>query len=81
MANHKSAIKRAKQNEVHRLRNRSIKSRVKSITKAIHAATAELKEAQSIIDKAASKGVLHKRAASRRKSRLARLINKRSLDA
>ena len=83
MANHKSAIKRARQNEDRRLRNRVTKTRVKNVTKAVISAVAEntedtpqrLQSAQSIIDKAAKKGVVHRRAAARRISRLARLVN------
>jgi small subunit ribosomal protein S20 len=40
-----------------------------------------LSNAQSVIDRAANKGVIHKRAAARRKSRLARLVNKMSAAA
>ena len=41
MANHKSAIKRARQNQERRLRNRMVKTRVKNVTKAVRAAVAE----------------------------------------
>ncbi len=84
MANHKSAIKRARQNEIRRLRNKSIKTRVKSIVKEVRAATGEtageeakakLIAAQSIIDNASKKGVIHKRTASRKISRLTKLAN------
>lgn len=82
MANHKSAIKRARQNEIRRIRNRSVKTRVKSVVKNVRQAVAgdsgdaldgPLKEAQSAIDKAAKKGVMHKRTAARKVSRLAKL--------
>lgn len=82
MANHKSAVKRARQNEIRRLRNRSVKTRVKSIVKQVRQATAEnsaeaansnLVTAQSVIDKAAKKGILHKRTAARKISRLNKL--------
>jgi len=84
LANHKSAIKRARQNEVRRLRNKSTKTRVKKITKDVELAVDEksneaalnkLTIAKSIIDKAAKKGVIHKRTASRKISRLSRLVN------
>ena len=87
MANHKSAIKRARQNEIRRLRNKSIKTRVKSIVKEVRAATGEtsgeeakakLIAAQSIIDNASKKGVIHKRTASRKISRLTKLANSTS---
>jgi small subunit ribosomal protein S20 len=82
LANHKSAIKRARQNEIRRIRNRSVKTRVKSVVKNVHRAVAagggealdvHLKEAQSAIDKAAKKGVMHKRTAARKVARLARM--------
>lgn len=84
MANHKSALKRARQNVVRRERNRAIKTRVKTVTKKVRAAASEnaetmpedLRLAQSIIDKAAKKGVLHRRTAARKIARLARLTNK-----
>ena len=84
MANHKSAIKRAGQNEIRRLRNKSTKTRVKSIVKDMRSMGAEasseqkkaqLTAAQSIIDKAAKKGVIHKKTAARKISRLAKLTN------
>lgn len=84
LANHKSAIKRARQNEIRRLRNKSTKTRVKKITKDVRLATGDksteaalnkLNIAKSIIDKAAKKGVIHKRTASRKISRLSRLVN------
>ncbi len=86
MANHKSALKRARQNETRRLRNKSVKTRVKNVVKEIRAAAAaggdtigeSLVSAQSIIDKAAKKGVIHRRTAARKISRLAKLANARS---
>ena len=84
MANHKSAIKRARQNEIRHVRNKSVKTRVKNITKELRlaagdksseAALEKLNIAKSIIDKAAKKGVIHKRTASRKISRLSRLAN------
>lgn len=84
MANHKSAKKRALQNEVRRLRNRSVKTQIKGIVKGVRnvvesedkaQAPAQLKLAQSSIDKAAKKGVYHRKAAARKVSRLARLVN------
>ena len=82
MANHKSALKRAGQNENRRMRNRSVKTRVKTVVKEVRQAVAnnaddgakaQLITAQSAIDKAAKKGVLHKRTAARKVSRLAKL--------
>ncbi len=83
MANHKSAIKRIAQNEKKRLRNRMVKTRVKSAVKKVNSAAgtgddvnARLVAAQSLIDKAAKKGVIHKRAAARKISRLAARANR-----
>ncbi len=85
MANHKSAVKRARQNEVRRLRNKGVRTRVKGVIKEVRTAAAEssgeplnekLKDAQSVIDRAAKKGVIHKRAAARKISRLAKAANK-----
>jgi small subunit ribosomal protein S20 len=84
LANHKSAIKRAGQNEIRRLRNKSTKTRIKSIVKDVRSTVAasssekpaaKIIAAQSIIDKAAKKRVIHKRTAARKISRLAKLAN------
>ena len=84
MANHKSALKRARQNEIRRLRNKSVKTRVKSIVKDVRlsvsenskeAALKKLEMAKSNIDRAAQKGVIHKKTASRKISRLSKLVN------
>lgn len=86
MANHKSALKRVRQNEIRRLRNRSTKTKVKNIVKDVRVAAGNtenressiknLDVAKSVIDKAAKNGVLHKRTASRKISRLSKLVNK-----
>lgn len=83
MANHKSALKRAGQNARRRLRNRTVQTRVKNAVKDVRQAVSEnadncgirLVAAQSDIAKAAKKGVLHRKTASRKISRLARLVN------
>jgi len=84
LAEHKSALKRARQNEKRRLRNKSTKTRVKIIVKGVRLSVSEkskeevlseLKTAQSIIDNAAKKGVIHKKTASRKISRLSKLAN------
>ena len=83
MANTKSAAKRARTSEKRRMYNRSIKSRVKTmITKFEQAvasgeresASARFVQAASALDKAVSKGVLHKNLAASRKSRMARKL-------
>lgn len=83
MANHKSAKKRAKQSQVRRLRNKSAKTTLKNMEKKLRAAKEEgsddqdaiLRKTQSAIHKAAKKGVLHKKTASRKISRLFKFMN------
>jgi len=84
LANHKSAIKRARQNEIRRLRNKSVKTRIKTIVKDLRSPAAEtsgedmsakISAVQSAIDKASKKGVIHKRTAARKISRLTKLGN------
>lgn len=85
MANHKSALKRAGQNERRRLRNKAVQTRVKNVVKDVRLAVAgdmddaveRLNVAKSVIDNAAKKGVLHKKTASRKVSRLAKQVNAR----
>jgi len=85
MANIKSAVKRAKQSEASRLRNRSCKSSVltarKKVLAAISAGNKEDAQKQyssytSVLDKAAKKGVIAKNNANRKKSRVAQSITK-----
>lgn len=85
MANIKSAKKRIKVNTKKALRNKIVKSRTKTaIKKVIIASEANnkeeaniaLKNAISCIHKATTKGVFHKNNASRKKSRLTKLVNK-----
>jgi len=84
LANHKSALKRARQNEIRRIRNKSVKTRVKNIIKDLklaidgkskEAVPEKLNAAKSAVDKAAKKGVIHRRTAARKISRLSRLAN------
>ena len=83
MANIKSQIKRNRQNEAARQRNQAIRSEMRTrMRQAIEAAEAgdadaahaRMRDAQSRIDSAVSKGVLHARTAARRKARLERRI-------
>ena len=84
MANIKSQIKRNRQNEVRRLRNKAVKSEIKTRVKvAVRAADAgddtaadSARAAVKRIDVAAAKGVIHKNQASRRKSRLMKRLNR-----
>ncbi|HEV2782241.1 MAG TPA: 30S ribosomal protein S20 [Actinophytocola sp.] len=84
MANIKSQIKRIKQNEKRRLRNKSVKSSVKTaIRKFREAAEAGdkdraltlLHDASRKLDKAASKGVIHANQAANKKSAMAKRAN------
>jgi small subunit ribosomal protein S20 len=78
VANIKSQIKRNRQNEKRRLRNKAVRSEMKTRTKKIDLALASgegdldelTRSAIKSIDKAASKGIIHKNQAARRKSRL-----------
>ncbi|MDR2514818.1 MAG: 30S ribosomal protein S20 [Christensenellaceae bacterium] len=81
MPNIKSAIKRVKVSKTKNLRNRMVKSSVKTLLKKFDAAVAGgdaaqvesmLRIASGAVDKAASKGVIHKNAANRKKAQLAR---------
>jgi small subunit ribosomal protein S20 len=85
MANIRSQIKRNRTNEKRRQRNRAVKSELRTRVKsALNTAGDEeggdeaLRSALKKIDKAASKGVIHKNAAARRKSRLARAVARAS---
>jgi small subunit ribosomal protein S20 len=66
------------------LRNKAVKTRVKSIVKDVRVSVeessngdvmAQLNAAQSLIDKASKKGVIHKKTAARKISRLSKLVN------
>ena len=79
MANTKSAKKRIRQNERRRIRNRAVRSQVRSAVKLARAATGPemrtgIEEAIRSLDKAVSKGVLHRNTAARKKSALARRL-------
>lgn len=85
MANSLSAEKRDRQNAKRRGRNRwrkeQVKTAVKAVETAIHAgkkddAVTALKDAYKKLDRVAAKGTIHKNAASRKKSRLAKKIAK-----
>ena len=84
MANHKSAEKRNRQNKIRNARNTHIRSTMRTYVKKVRTAVAEgdqanaqslLEKAVPCIDKAAAKGVIHKATASRKISRLAKLVN------
>ena len=81
MANIKSQIKRNRQNEKARLRNKSVKSSLKTAIRKFNEATEAgnteaaavlLRDASRKLDKAVSKGVIHKNQAANRKSAIAK---------
>ena len=87
MANHKSALKRIRQNVKRNERNKGFLTLVKTVTKKVIAeaeagnkeqALIELKRAEKVIAKVGGKGILHSRAASRKISSLTRLVNRTS---
>jgi small subunit ribosomal protein S20 len=90
VANIKSQIKRNRQNERAHERNKAVRSSLKTDAKKTREATAsgdaaaadaQLREASRALDKAASTGVLHKRTAARRKSRLAKAASRQGASA
>ena len=91
MANHKSAIKASKQNIRRRAHNRDLRSRMRHSLKSVRttidtavadpsngndAAKTALRDTTSLIDKLAGKGIIHRNAAARYKSRLTKQLNK-----
>ena len=84
MIKHLSTVKRAKQTEKRRVRNAAVKSTLKtSVKKVLAAVDAKDREAAEtafktvapMIDKAAGKGIIHKKTASRKISRLNKKVN------
>ena len=85
MANHKSALKRNRQNHKRNERNKGYRTLVKTVSKKVRneaeagnkeQAQKELKIAEKTIAKVGGKGILHFRAASRKISNLTRLVNR-----
>ncbi len=89
MANTRSAEKMIRVAERRRVRNRAVKSAVKTLIRKAERSifgegddsAALVVQAISKLDKAASKGVLHKRNAARRKSRLMKKLNSQAAEA
>ena len=87
MPNTKSCAKRLRQDAKRQARNNYVRKTIKSLTKKIHSnipveeKEAMIQEIYSKLDKAAKVGVIHKRTASRRKSRIAEYVNKEKLVA
>lgn len=84
MANIKSQIKRNRQNEARRVRNKStrsaLKTRIKRFQEAVDGgdravAEEELRKTTQALDKAAARNVIHKNKAANQKARLARRLN------
>jgi len=84
LANHKSALKRMRQNEIRNARNTHLRSTMRTYVKQVReavaggdqeAAKAALAKAVPFIDKASTKGVIHKNTASRKISRLTKLVS------
>jgi len=84
LANHKSAIKRARQNLIRKLRNSSIKTKLKTVIKKLNEIVASndktkaeeaLRGVTSVISKGTSKGTWHKKTASRKISRLSKKVH------
>lgn len=80
MPTHKSAEKRLRQSQAANIRNRAIKSQMKTAIKKVETSSdeKELKKTISLLDKAARKKVIHKNVASRVKSRLTKLVNRKT---
>ena len=82
MANTKSALKRVRQNEKRRLRNRGVRSQVRTAVKTARAALEQtagdartvVVDAIRALDRAVTKGVIHRNTAARKKSALARRL-------
>jgi small subunit ribosomal protein S20 len=84
MANTRSALKRMRQSEKRRVRNAAVRTSVRTAVKttrtslaaaSVEEARASLARAIQLLDRAVTKGVVHKNAAARKKSRLTRQLN------
>lgn len=82
MAHHKSAIKRIGTNEMAREKNRQYRSKLNRVIKAVESsekkeeAEPKLKEAISLLDRLAVKGIIHRNKAANQKSRLTKFLKK-----
>lgn len=81
MPQHKSAIKRVRQNERRRLRNRLHKSRIRTMIKRLKSTTdreeaeARLRDVKAYLDRLSTKGVVHRNTAANYKSKLEKHVN------
>jgi small subunit ribosomal protein S20 len=89
MAHSKSALKRWRQNERHRARNKPVLTSARTAVRKTRAAIANgggeeasavLRDALSVLDRAAKRNVIHRNAAARHKSRLMRALNRTSAE-
>ena len=87
MAHSKSALKRWRQNEAHRERNKGVRTAARSAVKKAHTAIessspdeaqAAIREAAGILDRASKGNVVHRNAVARHKSRMMKQLNKAS---
>jgi small subunit ribosomal protein S20 len=82
MPRSRTVLKRQRQTEVRRVRNKSARSELKTLERKVRAggdnAAADLRSLQRELDQAAAKGVIHPNKAARKKSRLAKLVQKSS---
>jgi len=82
MAHHKSAIKRTRTNQKANERNRHYRSMMRNALRKVREATdnevraSSFREAASVLDRLVVKGIVHKKTAARRKSRLSRMISR-----
>ncbi len=86
MANHKSALKRMRQSETRRIRNRHVNSQLKTVLKTFYSAVdaktagAEMTDIHRLtvskIYRAATRGIMHKRTAARKVSRITAYMQK-----
>lgn len=83
MANHKSALKKMRQDQKRRMLNKAVRTRYRNLVKAVRAAVESgsaaeaeeaLKKAVPQLQRAAQKGVIHKKTASRNISRLTKHV-------
>jgi small subunit ribosomal protein S20 len=82
MPRSRTVLKRQRQTEVRRVRNKSVRSELKTLERKVRAggdtAATDLRGLQRELDQAAAKGVIHPNKAARKKSRLAKLLQKSS---
>jgi small subunit ribosomal protein S20 len=80
MARSRTVLKRQRQTEVRRVRNKAVRSELKTLERKVRASkdAGDLRDVQKSLDQAAAKGVIHRNKAARKKSRLAKHAAKTS---